>query len=134
MNSISFPTEATTPETKTFTNVTLYAAGAFGYSKTECRSLTVTPGPYAQHAHALHVVFLEKGKRKARGFVKAAGSPCFVVVEGFGHPSPADAFRSTGDGGSITRHSCFSAEWGVEFDAWFAASGKVAVFDGRGGA
>lgn len=114
-----------TPETASFTNVTLYLAGGFGVNRIECRTLSVRVGRYAQYDVATHLTYVPKGKRKEVGTV-LANNPWGLVVEGHGHLNPDSPFGSTvdrGDGVSsqCTRYSCFDSRYRTEFDAsWMA--------------
>jgi hypothetical protein len=108
----------------TFTTVlkaekcTLYISGEYGGTarRVECRSLKVERGPYAQHKSAVHVTFLEKGKRKLRGVVHV--SPFILVLDGHGHPMPASMWTKPDvNGVSESRHSMCSTEWHTEFSA-----------------
>jgi hypothetical protein len=124
----------------------LYVGGSFGYRRVECRSLTITPGRYAQHDQALHVEYLEKGKRRARAFVcyafgaqaetDAPGSRTntpFVVLEAGAHVDAPATFDSLGDGSAITRHLSCSPAWDREFHAALTKCGASVLFDGRKG-
>lgn len=104
----------------TYEKVTMLKLSAFGTSVIECRSVGIYNGPYAQHANAVHVEFVEKGKRKKRGFVET-GDRSIVIVRGFDIPKPADVFEHRGDGSGITRFSSFAPEWRVEHDAYVRA-------------
>lgn len=104
-------------------NCTVYAVGSMGmgYHRTECKWLRVGIGKYAQYSSAVHISFLEKGKRKPRGFVQSY-KPNAVVAAGHGLPEPPSPFTAPVDGGngvsvSRSRHSSFGEGWKAEFDA-----------------
>jgi hypothetical protein len=110
-------------------NATIYRGGGFGFRRTECRWVEWETKPYAQHASALHVRFVEKGKRNPYGFVMCGHADAgFVIVRGHGHPvefSPTmTEERDVGNGTSvvtsITRHCSFDPAWTREFRAGFA--------------
>jgi hypothetical protein len=103
---------------------TFYVVGAFGASKTECKSLSFWIAPRAQHSRAVYYQFVEKGKRKLQTFVQTY-KPSLVVLDGLGHPDPADNMQSLGeshyDCGSATlsktRYGSFDPRWAQEFNA-----------------
>jgi len=139
-------TQVIEPETHVFTGCVLYIGGSFGYRRVECRSITIKPGRYAQHDRALHVEYLEKGKRKSRAFTcyafgqqaetDAPGSrtntPFVVLAPGARVEQPA-TFDQVGDDSAITRHLSCSPEWDREFHAALTKCGASVLFDGRKG-
>jgi hypothetical protein len=93
---------------KTYDNVTLYVESefGFGYRKIECRTLTVEIRKYAQYEAAVDLCFVPKGKRKERQVIEAY-KPSAVILSGFGHPEPPDAFTkavttTNADGTEVT--------------------------------
>lgn len=108
-------------------NVTIYSCGFMGnYIKTECRTLSVAIGRYAQYPSAVHAVFVPKGKRSPRGFVQTS-FPSLVIVKGHGHPDPAGIY----DGGtsyktgevtmSRSKYSSCDDGWKNDFRAMLSA-------------
>lgn len=105
---------------------TAYKLGSFGYRRIELRSIDVRVAPYAQHVAALHVEWVEKGKRTRMGGVED-GSPSLVVLAGHGHPSPGDPMKETTSEGdralgvraSVTRWTCWAPEWIEDFERTF---------------
>lgn len=69
--------------------VTVYLRGEFlgNVHRIECRSLKVTIRPYAQYESAIHLEWIGKGQRRARGTVLSY-SPWGLVLDGHGHPAP----------------------------------------------
>ena len=116
---------------------TLYLQSSMlgSYTKIEATNIKITTGRHAQYDCAVHVRFVPKGKRSLRGFVQDY-HPTLVVLEGWGHFDPDDAFVRTSETSSITRHSSFSEEWETEFDAklarYLASSKAVVLADFRG--
>ncbi len=117
---------------------TVYISSEFGGTicRVECRSLKVERGPYAQHKSAVHVTFMEKGKRKLRGVVHH--SPFILVLEGHGHPMPASMWtKPDANGVSESRHSMCSTNWHTEFtamiDVHISETGARVLLDERKG-
>jgi hypothetical protein len=116
---------------------TIYHRGDFGfaYHRIEVRTVAVVAQKWAQYERALAVSFIEKGKRKARGFVEMY-RPELVILSGWGHPTPADPFRDLGGGHSVSRASSHDESWGLEFEALIRpvieASPDVLLGDYRG--
>jgi hypothetical protein len=98
---------------------TIYLPGGFGYKATEVRSLRVEVAPYAQYAAVYKVTYVEKGKRKPTSYALTS-NPRGLIVEGHGHPKMRSPMDSTGDGNTMTRHSCFAPEWDGEFQSFAA--------------
>lgn len=113
-----------------FPRCTLYRAAMFGWVREECLGVTVTVKPYAQHAQAEEVRYVPRGARKQRAFVHAGGDGRFVIVEGWGHPEPRDASDPTDDGGTITRHTCYSPEYDREMAETLAHAGVAIAHNG----
>lgn len=115
-------------------NVTLYLCGMFGYYKIEARRATIERGPYAQYPSAVHVAWVERGKRKPKGKTETS-HPSVVMLAGFGHFDVRDETAPT-DGGRITRHASFAPEWEQEFAdqlaAYLKTSGATMLADLRG--
>jgi hypothetical protein len=123
--------EATAVERKnvrTYQNVTIYVEGMFGFLRIDAKSVEVWTDKwtdkYAQYAEAEFVRFVEKGKRKPRGFIKAGSGSSFVIVEGLGQPElGAPQFTDNGNGSRITTYSSYDARWALEFARALEASG-----------
>lgn len=122
--------------------VTIYRKSEFGmgYHKIECRKFAFEHTKYAQYDNAVAVAFVQKGKRKARGFYETSYPSC-VVLEGHGHPDPDDPMTAPveTDTGCVVRQSRFSSfdpAWDEEFNAkierYLAESGATVVLDTRG--
>lgn len=109
---------------------TVYTSGMFGIRKTEVRQVKVELGPYAQYSEAVHVTYLEKGKRKARAMVEGY-RPYFLVLEGWGHPDPAGMWEESSSAElKVSRYSACDPRWQDDFDAKigsYLASGKARV-------
>lgn len=141
---------------KSYEKVTVFVSGGFGFHGTECKTLSIEEGPYAQHQHAHHVRFLEPRCRNARGFVQCGINAHFVVLSGHGHvnggkgrlsnrlkaaPSPLteEVIETTSDGLTVaTSASCFcsfdpayTAEFYEALAAYCAATGATVLFDSR---
>jgi hypothetical protein len=114
---------------------TLYYQGMFGVLHKEVRELVIEQRPYAQYPGALHVAYIEKGKRKPSGMVQT-NDVTLVVFDGHGHEIPRPSvFDEEPDGTRTTRHASFSSEWNKEFDralAAYLASGHQLAADYRG--
>lgn len=104
---------------------TLYVRSEFlgNYVAIEAKDIEVAFRPYAQYASAIEVRFTPKGARKPRGFIQDY-SPSLVVLDGWGHFSPASAY----DGTSTSRHLCHSEGWSKDF------AGELAAYLERSGA
>lgn len=100
----------------------------FGWVRAECSGVTIIVKPYAQHAQAEEVRYIPRGARKQRGFVHAGGDGRFVIVDGWGHPAPREATDPTGDGETITRHTCYSPEYDRELAT--ALAGTPIAYNG----
>jgi hypothetical protein len=110
------------------TNVTLYTRGDTSFMslgnimKTECRSLKIEVGPYAQYTNAIQVTFVPKGGRRARTMVQTH-APDVLVLEGHGHMDPDGAFVPSGipSGPGVTvtqgRYRSNDPRWGQDFSA-----------------
>ena len=73
---------------------TLYFINDWGMKITrEVKDLEIEVKPYAQFPHALAVTFVDRGKRKRRGFWQTS-YPSLVVLKGWGHPE-YDMFVTT---------------------------------------
>ena len=117
--------ETEKPEVTRFENVTIYREAMFGFVRVEAKRVEISKGPYAQWREAVHVRFVEKGKRATRGFMHAGGDGGFVILKGWGHPEEfAPTFDERDDDSRITRHSSYSPEWASEFKA--ALAGYIA--------
>lgn len=97
---MTFPTNRTNETTKSFERCTLYFQGGYGVTKLEVRDARITIAPYAQWPEAVHVVFTEKGKRKARGFVQTF-RPDLVVVEGWDQKAPENYAQDVDQGNGV---------------------------------
>lgn len=105
-----------------FENVTLYFSGeSFGnYHRILCKYVEIEIKPWAQYPSAVHFRYLEKGKRKLRGFVQSY-RPSLIVAEGHNTPKPASMFGDempAGEGVTIARarHSSCGAGWRDDFN------------------
>lgn len=100
---------------------TLYYTGMFGVRKMEATVCEVEVKPYAQYNDAVHVKYVEKGKRKVQGFVQGY-KPSLLVLEGWGHPDPASMFNdpTLSPSGVVSRMSSYAScdpRWQSDFDA-----------------
>lgn len=133
-----------TREETTYGQCVLYIGGMFGYRRVECRTVKIKIGRHAQYDHALFVEYVEKGKRKAYGFVcyshrrrteeQAPGEGTtipFVVLDASIDAPPT--FIDLGGGASRTRFASCDPAWDREFHAALSASGARVLFDGRDG-
>ena len=111
-------TTTTKPETAKYTDCTLYMGGMMGYRKILCKWVEVSVVPYAQYKAAIRLKFLEKGKRKPRGFMLAY-KPQATIVRGHATPEPNDWLTAPEKNGPITtRQSVYSAcdpRWQTDF-------------------
>lgn len=88
----------------------------------ECSSLGFTLGRYAQHENALHVNFVQRGKRKLRGLVITPGQYALILA-GHGHFEPdsmlvpLDYNERTGVSTSMSRYSSADPRWANDFRA-----------------
>ncbi len=99
-----------------FENVTLFHEGMFGFNKVECRWVEVEVRPYAQYAEAVHVRFVEKGKRKVHGFVCAGLDGHFAILAGYGHPSLGpSAFVRKDEVSTVSRWASCDPRWAMGF-------------------
>lgn len=111
-----------------FEKATIYTTSEFmgNIIKTEVRKGEVEIKPYAQYSKAVHVLYVPKGKRKKRGFVKSH-EPFVLILEGHGHPdadSLYDEAEATQDGKvsvSRGRYRCFHPGWVSDFRALISA-------------
>lgn len=119
--------------------VTIYFQGAFGTQKIEAREWGFSYGKYAQYSNACNIAFKQPRKRKSR-LLRETSHPSAVVVEGWGHPDPQSPWtqpEETATGCIVrkSRHSCFSPEYGREFNGWFdryvAESNANVLLDNR---
>lgn len=102
-----------------FQNCTLYHNGFLGFSAIECKEVEIKIGKYAQYPSAVHVTFVPKGKRKARGFVQGY-EPSVVVAAGYGNPDPQNMVPVSSDGVvTVTRskYSSCDSRWTSDFQA-----------------
>jgi hypothetical protein len=112
-----------TSETKVYENVTLYVCTMFGFHPTLCKSVEVTTGvKYAQHENATRVTFVEKGKRKIRGFISygfgsgGGRENSFIILDGF-HPDFTGGWLiPTADGNRISAHASCDRQWDYDFN------------------
>jgi hypothetical protein len=115
---------ASATDVTNFGPATLYTAGGFGPRKVEVREGVAFRAPHAQYASALHVHYMEKGKRKPSGYVFAY-KPYVLILAGYGHPDPADALVAMPSAGGLpmsrTRYSSFDDRYLTEFDEAIAA-------------
>lgn len=104
---------------------TIYMAGEFlgNIIKTEAKDVSVTRGKYAQYSNAIFITFTPKGKRKPRSVVQTY-KPSALILEGFGHPEPASAFKTVSEDDSVTVKSSvyrsFDDGWRRDFDSMIA--------------
>jgi len=120
---------------------TAYLRGGFGFRRTEVRSIDVQVRPYAQHAAAVHVTWIEKGKRSRMGATLTDSDGVgLVILLGHGHPPVADPMtpERPAAGGlvvSSTRWTCYAPEWSDEFarqfDPYLAANPEIVLGDYR---
>ena len=105
----------------------------FGHSRRECRDVTISAGPYAQHTRALFVTFRQKRERTPRCVVLTPNGlrdARVLVIPGHGHAAlDLDPFGATG----ITRRTCYAPEWTDESSAlasrYLAENGIEPIFD-----
>ncbi len=107
----------------TFNNVTLYTSNEFmgNYTGFKCKFVTVEIKPYAQYKAAVHVTFLEKGKRNPRSFVQGY-KPSVVIADGWNCPEPPPLYSKTirSDASATvmeSTHQSFGAGWEADFKA-----------------
>lgn len=120
---------------------TAYLRGAFGYRRTELRSVDVQVRPYAQHAAAVHVTWIEKGKRSRMGATLTDRDGVgLVILLGHGHPEVADPMtpKEKAAGGVVVsqmRWTCYAPEWSEEFarqfDPYLVANPEIVLADYR---
>jgi len=101
--------------------VTIYYQGDFGMgiNKIEARDFEFIRKPYAQYPEALYLYYVRKGCRKRLGFVRTSGE-FLLVLDGWGHPEPAETFTNeyTGASGLVcqeSRYTSFDESWTTEF-------------------
>ena len=104
---------------------TLYHSTGFGnVAKVEVREVEVVRRPYAQDEGAVFATYLRPRKRKLEQYT-GSYKPYLVVLEGWGHPEPADMFNwSISESGALVgtgRHSACSGGYENEFDAQLAS-------------
>ena len=118
-----------------FENVALYRVGMFGVSRVDCRTLLIETGmKYAQYDNASRVTYLEKGKRKAHGFMLAEREPWLRVIDGKHAITPDSAMVSTGYGSStISRYTSMDSRYVTDFEDKLATAGAPILFEtGKG--
>ena len=114
-----------TPPTtaRKYTNVTIYRSGEFmgNYHGIRCKSATVWTGKVGYGGGwCVNVTYMEKGKRKERGFSQSSHYS-IVIADGWKCPEPAGMFgaaRTTETGLTVSegRHSSFSDGWRADFE------------------
>lgn len=143
MNTTTIVEEDKTRAPECFALCVLYIGGMFGYRRVECRSVSIVRKPWAQFDRALVVEYVEKGKRKAHGFVcysfrrrtegEAPGigtnTPFVVVDSTVDEPATFEDIPS----GTRTRHLSCDPAWDREFDDVLTKSTARVLFDGRNG-
>ena len=133
--------------TQTFSNVTLYTKGDSmnmnlgNIRRIECRTLTVSVEPYAQHENGIKLTFVPKGKRVAREMSQSSFADV-VILAGHGHMDPDGAFLPERPGSTpgVTvaqgRDRSCDTRWQGDFDAKLAehltTSGATVLADFRG--
>lgn len=101
---------------------TLYHPGPLlgDYVRCEVRDLVVSCGKWAQFPSALRFEFTIKGKRK-RSYLMQSDHPSAVVLEGWGHFAPRDAFQTVSQTAEMTvregRYGGFDPRWYEDFNA-----------------
>jgi hypothetical protein len=114
---------------------TIYHKGAFGVQRLEARWMNAYHAKYAQHPQALHVEFVQRGKRKRQMYVPSY-KPFVLILSGYDNPTPPDPFRETESGSMITRRASFDDGWITEFNEFIAphlANGAIVLLDVREG-
>jgi hypothetical protein len=94
-----------------FENCTLYWQGGFGYGSAKVKWVKIRIGQYAQYPAAVHIEYLEKGKRKPRGFVQTY-KPSLVIAEGHDNPEPPSFlgdYKAEGDGVMVAQSRAAAA-------------------------
>jgi hypothetical protein len=116
----------------TLEKATIYILGAFGYQRIEASSVSVEVKPFAQYRTCPSVRFIERGKRKAKGYNLPESS--LLVLAGWNHPEPPDRFIPT-EGGQISKYESYSPEYARDFnaaiDAYIAAKRPTVAADFR---
>lgn len=106
-----------------FERATLFRVGAFGTIKLEARDVEITFRKHAQYPSAIHVSFLEKGKRKRMAFSQDH-EPTLTVYAGWGHDLPTPPTMEKVDGGERTRFATYDPRWRQEYEAAIEAYAK----------
>lgn len=106
-----------------FENVTLYINGMmFGVSRIDCRTLEIREGyKYAQYNNAVHIQFVEKGKRKPRAIV-ITSLPFAVIVATKNAIQPAHWMDKNEDGSSVSRYASCDPRYETDFLAKLQAA------------
>jgi hypothetical protein len=109
-------------QTKTFDNVALYRAGMFGVSRIDCKTVEITTGvKYAQYDDATRVRYLEKGKRKAAGFMLDY-KPWLRLLPVSTGVVPADALMPAVNGGRQSRYTSYDPRYITDFEDQFESA------------
>jgi len=113
--------------------VSVYWLSMFGYQKKEVRELDVVLKPYAQYREAAWLRFKEPKQRLAREMVRVND---VLVLEGWGHPDPADWLGVIDEfGNKRSRYASCDPRYAVEFDQmineYLAKSGARVILDRR---
>lgn len=122
----------------TSTKCTLYTAGAFGITRTECRKLAVeeVETDIFRSGKMKRVTWTEKGKRKGRR-MNLTNNVFVLVLDGHGTPMPPSALEDTGHGVKTTKFTCFDPRIKTEFNEMInprlydGSSGYEVLFDQR---
>jgi hypothetical protein len=114
MNATETTTDATVYE-----NATLYFRGGAGnFVKVKAKWIRVRIAPYAQYANAVHVTYVEKGKRRERGFVLSY-KPEAVIAAGHDTPDPDGLYTPIYETADVTvskgRYMSASEGWTKDF-------------------
>jgi hypothetical protein len=103
--------------------VTIYSTSDFmgNVVKTEATLISISKKDYAQYKDCPQVTFLPKGKRKGGYCLRATYDPYLLVIEGWGHPEPADLFNEgvkseTGLTVKHSRYMSFDKGYKTDFD------------------
>lgn len=101
-------------------NCTMYTSGEFmgNYQAYKCKWVEIEIAPYAQYSRAIHVRFLEKGKRNPRSFVQTY-KPSLVIAQGWNAPAPANPFVTVSETAALTvqttKYRSFDEGWKNDF-------------------
>lgn len=102
---------------QTFENVTFYTTNFFGIGRVDCKSLEIREGyDYAQYPNAVHVQFLEKGKRKPKAIV-ISSLPFFILVDTKHAIKPDDWMNHNVDGSGESKYASFDERYQTDFRA-----------------